>query len=115
MKEKSIYEIILCNNIIYKLFKQQIHYTVNIAYKILKLKKTLDEIETLMRDRWSILFGKDYDTEKFSKDEIIVYNTTLSATVNIDTYGLTINDITNNDKVTLSLNDVEFMDEFLKE
>ena len=73
----------------------------------MKLKKELDEIEELMLERWNILFGKDYNVEKFTEDEIILYNTTLETLVDIDIYGLTVNDLTNNSTVHLSLSDLE--------
>lgn len=115
MVEKSIYDIMLCNNIIYKLFEQQINYPVNIAYKLYKLKKDFDEIETLMIDRWKILFGEDYNVEEFNDEQITLYNATLTTKVGIDIHGLTISEITDNDKVTLSISDVEYLDKFLNE
>lgn len=114
MKQKNIYEIIKCNNIIYKLIEQQINYPVNIAYKLCKLKKELDEIELLMDERWILLFGKDYNIEDFTEDEIILYNTTLSAIMDIDTFQLSIEEITNNSNVKLTISEIEYMTDFLK-
>ena len=107
MVKRSIYQIMLANTVIHNLFNQQINYPINIAYNILKLKKELDEIEELMLERWNILFGKNYNVEKFTEDEIILYNTTLETLVDIDIYGLTVNDLTNNSTVHLSLSDLE--------
>lgn len=114
MKSRSIYNIMLCNNVIYKLIQQQINYTVNIAYKIFKLKKELDEIEQLMLERWECIFGKEYDINQFTDEEIKTYNMTLNVEIDVDCYDLTIEDIVNNDKVSLSIEDIEIIDNFLK-
>lgn len=113
MKQKSIYEIIKCNNVIYKLIEQQINYTVNIAYKLYRLKKELDEIELLMNERWVLLFGENYNTEDFTEEEIVLYNTTLSAIMDIDTFHLSIEEITENENVRLTISDIEFLADFL--
>ena len=113
MAQRSIYDIMLMNTILYKLYSQQINYNINIAYKIFKLKTELDEIEHLMIERWKILFGENYKIESFNEDEILLYNTTLQVQVDIDLYDLTINDITNSNQVKLPINDISTIVSFL--
>ena len=114
MKQRSVYDIIKSNNVIYKLIEQQINYTVNVAYKLYKLKKELDEIELLMNERWVTLFGEDYNTDNFTQEEVILYNATLMAVMDIDTFQLSIEEVVGNDEIKLSLNEVEIIDNFLK-
>lgn len=104
----------LCNNVIYKLLEQQISYPINVAYKIYKLKKELDEIEQLMYDRWNILFGSDYDITTFTEEEITLYNTTLQAQLDVDLFELSINQVTHNNTVELTISEMETLYNFLE-
>lgn len=115
MNTKTIYEIFKCNTIIYKLIEQQITYPINTAYKLLRLRQQFDEIESLMRDRWIILFGENYNENDFSETQIAVYNATLQATVEIDTFHLKIEDVINNGIIKLTIEEVEILSNFLIE
>ena len=114
MVKKTVYDIMLCNNIIYKLIEQQIEYKIQTAYKLYQIKKDLDEIELLMVQRWEQMFGSDYNVQDFTEDQLKVYNITLMAEVEIDTRGLILNDLISNDKVSLTLSEIEHLDKFLK-
>lgn len=115
MTNKTIFEIFKCNTIIYKLIEQQITYPINVAYKILRLKKQFDEIETLMRERWILLFGNDYDETNFNEEQISVYNTTLQTTIDIDLFQLKIEEVINNEIIKLTIDEVDFLNDFLIE
>lgn len=114
MKKRTIYQIMLTNTIIHKLYEDQINFEINVAYKLYKLKKEFDEIEELMFDRWRILFGDSYDIKEFNEDEILLYNSTLQVEIETDLYELTIDEIIKNNKTNLSISDIEHLVEFLE-
>src|SRR5574344_201812 len=93
MITRRIYDVMTCNNVLTKLAEQQINFSINIAYKLHKLKNELDEIEQLIFQRWELLFGENFNVDTFTQEEITAYNLTLEAEVNIDIYDLKIDDI----------------------
>ena len=113
LKRLTVGDIMLFNNIIYKLNEQQIKYPINIAYKIVKLKQQFDEIETMMVSRWSVLMGEDFDLNNLTEEQKLIYTSTLSAEVEINTHGLTVDNITDNNKVELTLSETERLIRFL--
>lgn len=113
MVKRSVYEIMLMNTVLYKLYEQQINYAVNIGYKIYKLKNELDEIEHFMIERWKMLFGENYNVEAFTEEEVVLYNTSLQVQIDINIYNLTVEEITNNNQVNLTLNNIETVVSFL--
>ena len=44
MITRRIYDVMTCNNVLTKLVEQQINFSINIAYKLHKLKNELYEI-----------------------------------------------------------------------
>ena len=50
----------------------------------------------------------------FTQEEVILYNATLMAVMDIDTFQLSIEEVVGNDEIKLSLNEVEIIDNFLK-
>ena len=114
MITRRIYDVMTCNNVLTKLVEQQINFSINIAYKLHKLKNELDEIEQLIFQRWELLFGENFDTDTFTQEEITAYNLTLEAEVNIDIYDLKIDDIISNKQVKLTIDEVGIIDKFLE-
>lgn len=111
---KSIFEILKFNTVLHKLYEQRIDFTINIAYKIHKLIEELNEIETLIFERWEILFGQDYDINNFNEEQIELYNLTLKSEIEINFYGLKPEDIFENKKAMLSIQDIEVINDFFK-
>ena len=114
MITRRIYDVMTCNNVLTKLVEQQINFSINIAYKLHKLKNELDEIEQLIFQRWELLFGENFDADTFTQEEITAYNLTLEAEVNIDIYDLKIDDIISNKQVKLTIDEVGIIDKFLE-
>lgn len=111
---RRIYDIMTCNNVLSKLIEQQINFSINVAYKLYKLKKELDEIEQLMFQRWELLFGENFDANTFTQEEITAYNLTLEAEADIDIYDLKVDDIISNKQVKLTIDEVGIIDRFLE-
>ena len=111
---RKIYDVMTCNNVLTKLVEQQIDFSINIAYKLHKLKNELDEIEQMIFQRWELLFGENFDADTFTQEEITAYNLTLEAEVNIDIYDLKIDDIISNKQVKLTINEIGIIDKFLE-
>lgn len=111
---KKLFDVLRFNTVLFKLIDQQVCFPLNIAYKLFKLKKELTEIEELMFDRWEVLFGKDYNIENFSEEQIQLYNITLQTEINIDLFDLNKEDIFNNEKASLSIQDIEIINIFFK-
>lgn len=114
MITRRIYDVMTCNNVLTKLVEQQINFSINIAYKLHKLKNELDEIEQLIFQRWELLFGENFNVDTFTQEEITAYNLTLEAEVNIDIYDLKIDDIISNKQVKLTIDEVGIIDKFLE-
>ena len=114
MITRRIYDVMTCNNVLTKLVEQQINFSINIAYKLHKLKNELDEIEQLIFQRWELLFGENFNADAFTQEEITAYNLTLEAEVNIDIYDLKIDDIISNKQVKLTIDEVGIIDKFLE-
>lgn len=112
---KTIFDILNFNTVLHKITEQQICFPINIAYKLFKLKKEIDEIEELIFERWEILFGKDYNVEMFNEEQIQVYNLTLQSEVEIDIYDLKKENILSNENAFLSIKDVETINLFFKD
>ncbi len=114
MVKRKIYDIMLFNNILAKLYEQQVNYPINISYKLYKLKNELDEIDNFMFLRWESLFGENFDTENFTEDEILLYNSTLNVEIEVDLFKLSLNDIIDNDKVEITMQEIQVIDNFLR-
>lgn len=111
--EKSVYQAMLCNNVLFKLYRQKLEFPIGLSYKIYKLRKQLDELEMMMDERWEALFGKDFCTGNFTDEQIALYNSTLQALVEIDTFGLSVDEIASNENAKLSIQDIEILGNFL--
>lgn len=114
MVKKRIYDIIIFNKILTKLYEQEINYPINISYMLYKLKNELDEIENFIFLRWENLFGENFNIENFTDNEMLLYNTTLDIEIDVDLFNLSLNDITNNDKVKITIQEIQIIDNFLK-
>lgn len=114
MKKLTVGEVMMLNNIIYKLIEQQIHYPINISYKLYKLKQIFDDIESVMMTRWTLLLGEDYDMNNLSDEQYAIYMATISADIEVDLMGLTVDDLADNDKVVITITDMERLSQILK-
>lgn len=104
---KKVYQIIKANIVFDKLIKQQIGFEINVAYRIYKLKKELDEIEEFVMDRLTMLLGDGYDLENLDNNEKILYEALMMDEMKINVYELNINDIINVDGVKLQVDEME--------
>lgn len=111
---KTIFEILKFNTILHKLIKQQISFPINISYKLFKLKEELNEIESLIFERWDILFGENYDINELNDEQITLYNVTLQSEIEIDFFGLKKEDIISNTEAKLTIQDIEIVNIFFK-
>ena len=72
------------------LFTEHIKYQINVAYKLYKLKKELNEISEYAVNRIMELIPKlKEDNPDLSESEQLLYQTVLSSSIEINTYGLT--------------------------
>lgn len=114
MKKITVGEAMMLNNIIYKLIEQQIHYPINIAYKIYKLKQVFDDVENIMMARWNSLLGENFDMDNLTDEQYAIYAATISADIDVDLMGLTVDELVDNDKVVITITDMERLSQILK-
>lgn len=101
-----IYKIIKANRSLEELISQQTLYNINIAYKIYKIKKELDEIENYTFSRLNIICP-NINIENMNENEIILYNTILNSTISIDIPILTKDELLSNNEIKLTVEDIE--------
>ena len=101
----QIYQVIKVNRSLEVLINQHILYNINIAYKILKLKKELDEIETYVFERFNTLCP-NANLNKLNETETILYNSILTSPIEVN---VTIKqeDILSSNVIKISIEDID--------
>lgn len=101
-----IYQIIKMNRSLETLISQQTLYNINIAYKIHKIKKELDEIEQYTFDRLTLICP-NFDLKNHNEEELLIYNTILNSQIEVDLPTITEEELLSSDEIKLSIEDIE--------
>lgn len=101
----KIYQIIKANRSLECLINQQIVYNINVAYKIYKLKKELDEIEFYAFDRLNMLFP-NIDINNLTDEQNIIYTSILESDIELNINYLTKEEILSEDNIMISVDDI---------
>lgn len=109
----KIYEALNVLPIIEKLIQQELEYPISTAYKLHKLQEEIEEIETLLFNRFELLFGKQIDFTKLDDKQKTIYQTVMNSDIDILINSISINDIIN-DNAKLTTNEISELDNFLK-
>lgn len=100
-----IYQVIKSNRSIELLIQQECLYNINIAYKIYKIKKELDEIESYTFNRLNLLCP-NIDITNMTEIETDLYNTILNTMIEVNIPYLTEDELLSSDEVKLSIDDI---------
>lgn len=109
----KIHEALNVLPIIEKLIRQELEYPISTAYKLHKLHEEIEEIETLLFNRFELLFGKQIDFTKLDDKQKTIYQTVMNSDIDILINNISINDIIN-DNAKLTTNEIAELDNFLK-
>jgi hypothetical protein len=101
-----IYQIIKANRSLETLISQQNLYNINIAYKLYKTKKELDEIENYAFERLSLICP-NIDLNNPNEDELLVHNTIINSQIELNIPTLTEEELLSNNEIKLSIEDIE--------
>ena len=105
----EIYKLIGANRSLEKLLKQDLNYPIRTAYKLVQMKKTLDETIEYVLDRLTLVYGDNIDFNNISDEKNLLINSILGQTIEIEIPDICSGDITDTDNVIVKPSDIENM------
>lgn len=101
-----IYQVIKSNRSLDVLISQQGLYNINIAYKLYKVKKELDDIENYAFERLSSICP-NIDLNNLSDNELLIYNNIINSQIELNIPILTEDELLSSDEIKLSVEDID--------
>lgn len=108
-----IYDVFKLNIILTKILGQQSKFNINLAYRLYKLRKKLDEIEGFAMERFETLFGNGFDSERLTENERMVYNTILSTEIDEELPKISFVELMNELEIKVDVEDIGYLEKVL--
>lgn len=101
-------EVIQINAVLEKIVSQSIEYPLNIAYKLHKVKQSLNDLELFVYDRLAVILGSAFGDKNLSEEQQLLYNSVMMSEVDIENQNLSLEEILS-DKVKLDIESVPIL------
>ena len=105
MEKLQVYQVLKCNEVLYKMFEQRNTFPISVGLKLNRIYKQFNEVEEYVFSLMDKTF-ENFEWMKMTDEQTIFYNGLLSEEIELDYEKIPSCCFENNDKLMLTMEDI---------
>lgn len=112
----TVFEVFKLNQSIERLIEQDCNLSFNNGYKLIQIKRELDDIEQYAVSKLNqVIDNERLKSNEMTEEEQMVYVTVMNNEVEVSDIKIDFDNIKENNEITLPLSDIEMLSVFFEE